>query len=100
VRIQFYLVEQAYDDQGVMQLNRTWINSKRCKDFYIDKMDVNSIYLEPSVASEFNDSGWICPDIDSFQVNNDPWNYKEGPGNALVMTVNTCTVAQNISLEN
>ncbi len=50
------------------------------------------------MRNEFEDDGWICPDIKSFEINNDPWNYIRGSGSNLVMVINNCktAVAQDI----
>ena len=46
------------------------------------------------IADEFADGNWICPDIDQFQILNDPWLYKFSNGTNFVMVVNTCQDAK------
>lgn len=59
-------------------------------------MDPNSPLYDETITKELSKDGWICPDVDSFLINNDPWLYKEGPGISLALVVNRCDTARRI----
>ena len=46
------------------------------------------ISTDAILEAEFSDDAWICPDIDSFTLDNDPWYYEYGSGQNIVMVVN------------
>lgn len=95
MRIQFYIDDNTYNTTSKYfnNITRTWLNTTRCEDFYAERMDPQSPTYDASIAREFGVTGWICPDIESYEVNNDPWLYREGPGKNLVMVVNKCSHA-------
>ena len=97
----FYTVEQTYNaTAGNYDISkRTWLNSTLCSELYADRMDNSTILYDSSITKEFQNSTWVCPDVESFQVNNDVWNYKEGPGSALIMVVNSCSAAKIVELQ-
>ena len=43
-----------------------------------------------SLYNEFGGGNWICPDIEDFELENNPALYTTGNGTSLVMVVNTC----------
>ena len=76
-------------------VTKTWLNSARCKDLYTKfTADPNDPIYDETIANEFDEGDWVCPDTNSFTIHNDPWLYEAGPGSALIMLINTCDVAQ------
>ena len=55
---------------------------------------------DSTMNTEFAGNQWICPDIDEFSVNNNPYLYKYGKGTNLVMVVNDCAYAKTMDSAN
>lgn len=84
-RISFY----AQTNVGVSATDsgkQIWYPAKRCNQMYDTTND--SI-----METEFSDDAWICPDIESITLNNDPWYYEYGSGQNIVMVVNQCDIS-------
>jgi len=50
----------------------------------------------PQFAVEFEDDSWVCPDIESITVNNNPSLFTTGNGTSFYLIVNTCAQAIDI----
>ena len=83
VRIQFFQWTKAEDGSHAVQ----WLNSTVCQDFYADEDS-------ETLAKEFSQRKWICPDTSSFDLQADPFDYKYGT--LLGVVVNECAVADRV----
>ena len=98
LRIQYYINSQTINaTSGEPITEITWIGAIRCKDKYYEQMDYDSPNYDATITKELSRKEWICPDIDSFLIDNDPWLYKEGPGISLGMVINRCDVANRVT---
>jgi len=83
-RIQFFQTDRP----DVDNFSFNFVKAARCKDVYADEIaaDKDSIF-----ALEFSNPEWICPDVQSFEIYNNPFLFKTGRN--FVMVVNDCNVA-------
>ena len=95
VRIQFFQQIQVWDSKKQSATTTIkWYPAVRCVDYYhINKTD------DPTIQLELSSDTWICPEIDSFEINNDPIMYKYGNGTSFNMVVNACDIAEGIDEE-
>ena len=84
-RIQFYMNNQTWDETTkVATSTETYFNATKCSTFYAEEMETDA-----SLNNEFS-GNWICPDIDTITVYQNPYLYKYGDGINLIMVVNNC----------
>ena len=99
-RVQFYLESRTgiNDSTG----STTWLDTALCKDLYSDEIEAEDNWTESNqfFATEFLNTylPWVCPDVKSLEVRNDPKNFYEGQ--TLVMVINECNIAKQIEQEN
>ena len=79
-RVMFYTQSQV---NGTSTFE--WHEAVRCKDLYQEKMKDDEI-----LSVEFNDPHWICPNVTSIRIHNDPSVYNIGNGTGFFMIIDTC----------
>lgn len=83
------------DNEG--DLNITWYPAVYCKDLYSNFFDEenapdydgNGFFHDEFTSSTSNE--WICPNVTSIDLFNDPYNYQRGLN--FNMVVNSCETA-------
>ena len=86
VRIQFY--------QMINGIAR-FIPAVNCREEYINKIPVER---KTDFEQEFpEDEQWICPQLDSYDLLNDPYLFDLGQN--LAMIVKSCTLAAEVDLQ-
>ena len=85
---------------GVLTNREINVQAVYCTDLYAEQIAAEHAANDTSgfFTTEFeNDGGspWICPNLTSIQLQNDPWNYKGAEGSKIIMLVVPCQFAQD-----
>lgn len=73
-----------------------WHNATLCSSLYGDMIEDNV----NGIAQEFDFADWICPDLETFSISNDPATFRSADGISLNLVVNDCKDAKRIDEEN
>ena len=95
-RVQFYMAETAYDEQGKpSSVTIKWVKSISCYDLYAEQIaSEEGDDWQNFFTTEFTDKNWICPDVTDLSIGLNP--YEKLNGTAFTMVVNECSVAKEI----
>lgn len=83
-RVQFFQTERTSAAES--DLSFKFVPTARCKDIYADEIKTSKFF-----QVEFADPSWICPDVRTLEVFNNPFLFDTGKN--FVMVVNDCNVA-------
>ena len=67
-----------------------WHSAGRCADMYPDLAEYNGEFYSPN---------WICPEVDTISVENNPPLYQYRDGQSFVLVVNNCTDAEKLDTD-
>lgn len=59
-------------------------------------MDKDSPLYDETIAREFDDKDWICPNVTSIELKNNPTMMHTVPGVGFVMLMQACNVAKEM----
>ena len=82
------------NEDGTDSEEHTFVPAARCNEIYKDNLTMSSDYYNSVMAIEFLLDDWICPNVTSFTLSENPWMLKIIGGVNFVSVVNDCKTAE------